>query len=106
MATNPVPVGFQALIPWPDLPKGWADIDTSIASAAHGTGAGAGAGSALFTAALAVAKSKVFTTINATIRADNALGLCYCTHIGFQDYATDPDHALKVGRKVGRISRR
>ncbi len=95
-------LGFQALGIYPALPKGWLDVGTFVRSTARGTGAGA----ALFAATCGVARAGGCAVINATIRADNGLGLGFYTRLGFKDYAFDPDFALKDGRVVGRISKR
>ncbi len=94
-------LGFQALGTYPALPAGWLDIGTFVGLTARGAGVGA----ALFAAtkAAAVAKGKV---INATIRADNPVGLGYYSAMGFQDYALDPAYSLNDGRIVGRVSKR
>jgi RimJ/RimL family protein N-acetyltransferase len=96
------PLGFQGLSWWPELPEGWGDIGTFVAPEARGSGAAA----ALFAATLAFAQAKKITTINATIRADNVLGLAYYTKLGFRDYASDPNFCLKDGTQVGRLSKR
>lgn len=102
VALQDQPLGFQALDRYPGLPASWADIGTFVRPAARGTGAGR----ALFEAISTAAKAAGFTTINATIRADNILGLAYYSRLGFQDYAADPDYRLKDGTRVGRISKR
>lgn len=95
-------LGFQSLDLYPGLGAGWADIGTFVRPAARGTGAGP----ALFAATCAAARARGIATLNATIRADNALGLAYYSRMGFQDYGRDPDYRLKDGRRVGRISKR
>jgi GNAT superfamily N-acetyltransferase len=94
--------GFQVLGYWPSLPGGWVDIGTFVADEARGTGTGA----ALFAATLSIAKARGDLVINATIRADNRLGLTYYARCGFVDYATDPDYRLANGTRVGRIHKR
>lgn len=94
-------LGFQALGAYPLLPADWLDIGTFVSASARGAGVGA----ALFAATKEVAKAKC-KVINATIRADNGLGLAFYSRIGFEDYAMDPDFALKDGCKVGRVSKR
>ncbi len=94
-------LGFQVLGHWPGLPEGWVDIGTFVAEEARGTGAAA----ALFAATKALALVRGDVAINATIRADNALGLAYYNKCGFRDYATDPDYCLADGTRVGRISK-
>lgn len=95
-------VGYQTITIWGDLPKGWVDIGTFVAQDVQRGGAGA----ALFAATVAASRAKGFSTINATIRADNVPGLGYYTRRGFVDYATDPAYALANGTVVGRISKR
>lgn len=95
-------VGFQVLGYWPGLPEGWSDIGTFLNEDARGTGAG----NALFQVTSAVAKDLGHVAINATIRADNHLGLGYYRRLGFVEYAQDPDWALDAGRRVGRVSMR
>ncbi len=95
-------LGFQVLGYWPGLPQGWVDIGTFVAEHARGTGTGA----ALFAATKALTTVRGDVAINATIRADNALGLAYYDKCGFRDYAADPDYRLSDGRQVGRISKR
>jgi GNAT superfamily N-acetyltransferase len=97
-----VVLGFQALGFYPVLPGGWLDIGTFVNAQARGTGAGA----ALFEATKAVARARGCQVINASIRADNALGLGFYTRLGFVDYDFDPDFALKNGQRVGRVSKR
>lgn len=94
--------GFQVLGFWLGLPDDWGDIGTFVAESARGSGAG----NALFAATLAAARDCRLAAINATIRADNALGLGYYSRLGFVDYARDPDFALNDGTRVGRISKR
>ena len=94
-------LGFQALGTYPLLPEGWLDIGTFVSASARGVGVGA----ALFSATKEAAQGKC-KVINATIRADNGLGLAFYSRIGFEDYANDLDFALKDGRKVGRVSKR
>jgi RimJ/RimL family protein N-acetyltransferase len=96
------PLGFQGLWRWADLPEDWGDIGTFVAPAARGTGAGA----ALLKATLDLARREGLRTINATIRADNALGLACYGKLGFRDYAAEPAFGLKNGSRVGRISKR
>lgn len=95
-------IGFQATERHPGLPEGWADIGTFVLPGIQR----GGVGSALFAATKAATRAAGITTINATIRADNAPGLGYYARCGFSDYAHDPDFALNDGTRVGRISRR
>ena len=98
-------LGFQVLATDPSLPPGWLDIGICVRPAARGTGAGTALFAATLAATLATARGKA-GVINATIRADNAMGLRYYTRTGFQDYATDPAFSLQDGRVVGRVSKR
>lgn len=95
-------VGFQVLGTYPGLPENWVEIGTFVGEAARGTGAGA----ALFVETLKVARAGGYAAIDATIRADNVLGLGFYDRIGFRDYKTDPEYRLKDGTRVGRISKR
>ena len=95
-------IGFQATERHESLPKGWADIGTFVLPGIQR----GGIGSALFAATRSATRAAGITTINATIRADNAPGLGYYARCGFSDYAHDPDFALNDGTRVGRISRR
>ncbi len=65
-----------------------------------------GAGRALFAETAVVAKSLGFQAINATIRADNVLGLSYYEKMGFQDFSIDYGVPLQNGTPVNRISKR
>lgn len=94
--------GFQALGRHPDLPKGWGDIGTYVDPDVQR----GGAGQALFAATLAAARAAGLVALSATIRADNVPGLAYYARIGFRDYGSEPDYALKSGKVVGRIHRR
>lgn len=95
-------VAFQTLERHPLLPSGWADIGTFAAPEARRSGAGRG----LFATTVAVARGAGVSTINATIRADNATALAYYAAMGFADYAHDPDWRLQDGRVRGRVSKR
>ncbi|GHC55232.1 GNAT family N-acetyltransferase [Neogemmobacter tilapiae] len=95
-------LGFQATDTNPDLPQGWGDIGTFVDPTLQRGGVGA----ALFDATSTAAKAKGLTTLNATIRADNAPGLGFYSRRGFVDYAQNPDWALKDGCIVGRVSKR
>ena len=95
-------LGFQVLGLHPELPAGWLDIGTYVRLDARGNGVG----SALFAATLASAHWNNATAINATIRADNVLGLGYYRRMGFVDCASEPDFRLQDGQQVGRISKR
>ena len=95
-------IGFQVLGANPDLPQGWCDIGTFVQPGLQRGGVGA----ALFAATQGWARAQGIVTLNATIRADNTVGLGYYAKRGFVNYATEPDLTLKDGRVVGRISTR
>lgn len=95
-------IGFQAVDRNANLPTGWGDIGTFVAPGIQR----GGIGQALFAATVAAARDQGITTINATIRADNAPGLGYYTRRGFVDYGQDPAFALADGRVVGRVLKR
>jgi L-amino acid N-acyltransferase YncA len=95
-------LGFQVLGRNPDLPADWGDIGTFVKAGLQRGGIGA----ALFVATAAAARARGVTTINATIRADNAPGLGYYSRRGFQNYDHDHSFTLKDGRVVGRVSKR
>ncbi len=85
-------LGFQALA-WPDpnwtganpLPGGWATIATFVAIGAQGRGVGG----RLFAATKAAARAAGATTIDATIRRENAGGQAYYGGLGFWEYWSD-----------------
>ncbi len=95
-------IGFQSLGHAPGLAVGWADIGTFVDPSAQAKGTGA----ALFEATKAAARAAGVRVINATIRADNVPGLAYYARQGFRDYGSEPDYALRDGRRVGRVHRR
>lgn len=95
-------LGFQVLGVYPGLPEHWVEIGTFVSEAARGTGIGA----ALFSETQRVARVGGYAAIDATIRADNVLGLGFYDRIGFRDYKTDPEYRLMNGTRVGRISKR
>jgi L-amino acid N-acyltransferase YncA len=94
-------LGFQALHPHSDLPAGWADIATFVDPNLQQGGIGA----ALFARTTDAARAVGLQALNATIRADNRLGLRYYSKCGFVDYSHDPQWALRDGRIVGRVSK-
>lgn len=102
LAETERPLGFQGLSLWDALPPGWGDIGTFVAEEARGSGAAAG----LFAATCAAARAKGLKTLNATIRADNVLGLAFYSRMGFREYGQDPDFRLADGRQVGKIHKR
>jgi L-amino acid N-acyltransferase YncA len=95
-------IGYQTVSRYGGLPAGWGDIGTFVDIGLQRSGAGA----ALFAATCAAARAAGLTTINATIRADNAPGLGYYTRRGFVDHGTEPDFALMDGTVVGRVHKR
>lgn len=92
-------LGFQALLQHPDLPDGWADIATF----ARMSPKVAGVGSALFVVTRTKALELGFQNINATIRADNHIGLSYYAKMGFETYKTVRAVPLKNGTPVDRV---
>lgn len=99
-------VGFQSLV-WPDdegdgFPDGWA----IIASFVDQKSAGHGIGRKLFAATQEAGRAAGVKSIDATIRADNAVGLSYYASLGFTEY--DILHAvpLRDGTLVDRIRKR
>ncbi|WP_425497653.1 N-acetyltransferase family protein [Hoeflea ulvae] len=93
--------GFQALAKPGHLPDGWVDVATFTRRPRV-----PGVGSALFPVTRDHARSAGFTTINATIRADNTGGLAYYGKLGFVDYSVAQGVPLRDGTPVDRISRR
>ncbi|SMY07218.1 GNAT family N-acetyltransferase [Flavimaricola marinus] len=98
--------GFQTLM-WPDeegdsFPEGWAIIASFVAQEA----AGNGIGRALFEATKVAALAAGVTTIDATIRADNAGGLAYYSSLGFVDYEVLAAVPLRDGTLVDRVRKR
>ena len=93
--------GFQALEYNSKLAVGWADIATFV----RGNSAGRGIGNALFYATVQHARDNGIDSINATIRADNTVGLAYYSKIGFVDYSVAAAMPLKDGTLVDRISK-
>ncbi len=65
-----------------NLPEGWGIIGTHIAPRAHRRGVG----KALFARSLNAASEAGLTRIDATIGADNAMGLRYYEAMGFRTY--------------------
>ncbi len=94
--------GFQWLGTYDELPEDCADIATFT----RRNPVLRGAGRALFDETRIVAKSLGFHQINATIRADNLLGLSYYDKMGFQDFSVAYGVPLRDGRPVNRISKR
>lgn len=95
-------MGFQILLASDRLGPGWGDIGTF----ARRGSTTRGIGSALFAATRRAALDAGLTTINATIRADNAGGLRFYSKMGFVDYAVARGVPLADGAPVDRISRR
>lgn len=94
--------GFQWLGTHEELPENCADIATFT----RRNPVLRGAGRALFDETTTQARALGFTSINATIRADNALGLNYYDKMGFRDYAVRYGVKLRDGTPVNRVSKR
>ncbi|WP_170424598.1 GNAT family N-acetyltransferase [Ruegeria arenilitoris] len=94
--------GFQWLGTHDDLPEDCADIATFTRRAPLLKGAGR----ALFAETATRAAALGFSAINATIRADNRMGLSYYDKMGFRDYSVAYGVALRDGTPVDRISKR
>ncbi|WP_298848048.1 GNAT family N-acetyltransferase [uncultured Ruegeria sp.] len=94
--------GFQWLGTYDALPEDCADIATFT----QRNPTLRGAGRALFQETTKVASAMRFRTINATIRADNALGLSYYDKMGFWDYSVSYGEPLHDGTPVNRITKR
>lgn len=95
-------LGFQHLDgPDPDQggAEGWGYIASFVATSA----AGKGIGQQLFPATLSAARQAGVQSINATIRADNMIGLRYYEGLGFIRFDVLPDVPLRDGRMVDRI---
>ncbi len=80
-------VGFQALLrAWPDnpynVPAGWGIIGTYVSDNIRGHGIGR----KLFEKSRKAAQTAGLASIDATIGADNPLGLAYYDSMGFQSY--------------------
>jgi GNAT superfamily N-acetyltransferase len=95
-------MGFQSLGRAPGLGEAWGDIGTFVDPTLQAKGIGA----ALFAATKVAARTAGLRVINATIRADNVPGLAYYARLGFRDHGSEPDFALRDGRRVGRVHRR
>lgn len=93
--------GFQWLGTYKDLPPDCADIATFT----RRQPVLKGAGRALFAETSKQAVSMGFTSINATIRADNRQGLSYYDKMGFRDYSVAYGVPLQDGTLVDRISK-
>ena len=102
-------VGFQAL-EWCDpdwtgpgkLPSNWAVIATFVSADVRGHGVGR----SLFELSRVAARRAQVHTIDATIRADNTLGLAYYSGIGFQDYDRIENVPLDDGTLVDRVRKK
>lgn len=94
-------LGFQALSFRSDLPVGWVDIATFARSSPKVKGVG----TTLFNATKQQLKGGNFTHINASIRADNRVGLAFYNKMGFTDYAIRKDVPLLDGTPIDRISK-
>ncbi|WP_226688411.1 GNAT family N-acetyltransferase [Ruegeria arenilitoris] len=94
--------GFQWLGMHDALPQDCADIATFT----RRHPALKGAGRSLFAETSKFAAAMGFTAINATIRADNGMGLGYYDKMGFRDYSVAYGVPLQDGTPVDRISKR
>jgi hypothetical protein len=94
-------LGFQSLILDPDLPEAWSDIGTFTAQDPKTPGVG----TALFAQTRIRTEELKLAAINATIRADNRIGLAYYAKMGFQTYKIAKGVPLKDGTPVDRISK-
>lgn len=94
--------GFQWLGVNENLPQDCADIATF----ARQHPVLKGTGRALFRETVKMAGAMGYTTLNATIRADNAPGLSYYGKMGFQDFAIAYGVPLRDGTPIDRISKR
>lgn len=94
--------GFQ----WLGLHDALPDDCADIATFARRTDSVRGVGRALFSATRDTATKLGFKWINATIRADNGMGLRYYSKMGFQDHSVRYGVPLRGGRPVDRISKR
>ncbi|CUJ94590.1 hypothetical protein RUE5091_01434 [Ruegeria denitrificans] len=94
--------GFQWLGTYDTLPQDCADIATFT----RRQPVLKGAGRALFAETSKIAAAMGFTAINATIRADNRMGLSYYDKMGFRDYSVAYSVPLRDGTPVDRISKR
>ena len=101
-------IGFQALEradpDWQGegkLPDDWAVIATFVGEGHRGLGVGRG----LFAFTLEAARAAEVVAIDATIRADNALGLAYYAQMGFADHALIKDVPLRDGTKIDRVQK-
>ncbi|WP_216825408.1 GNAT family N-acetyltransferase [Kiloniella sp. EL199] len=93
--------GFQVLGRHSELPGDWADIGTfaRVHPRVYGVG------KALFSVSCQYLVGEGFSTINATIRADNSSGLRYYEKMGFTTYKTTKAVPLKDGTLVDRFSK-
>jgi GNAT superfamily N-acetyltransferase len=101
-------IGFQALErsdpDWQGegkLPNDWAVIATFVGEGHRGSGVGRG----LFTLTLEAAQAADVVAIDATIRADNALGLAYYSRMGFADHALIKGVPLRDGTRIDRVQK-
>ena len=98
-------LGFQGLFaPHADdpMPEGWC----FIATFADVRSTGKGVGRQLFAATTQAARDAGLSTIDATIRADNASGLAFYERIGFVDYDRIVGVPLQDGTKVDRVRKK
>ncbi len=100
--TSGTVAGFQWLGSNKALPDGCGDIATFT----RRDPVLKGAGRALFEATVKAARINGIKSINATIRADNHLGLSYYSKMGFMDHSVERGTPLQDGTPVDRISKR
>lgn len=95
-------LGFQYIVPHPDIPKDATDIATFVRVGQTGLGIG----SKLFAATLAAAKSMGYTRIDAIIRSDNEGGLAYYQSRGFETIKLLKGTKLANGQPVDKVWKR
>jgi GNAT superfamily N-acetyltransferase len=95
-------VGFQWIEPHDALPVEALDIATFVQQGRTGLGIG----SALFAATEPAARDLGYRWINATIRADNSVGLAYYQSRGFRVWKRIEGDRLADGQVVDRVCTR
>lgn len=95
-------LGFQSLERNRALPEDWGDIATFTRQVPKVPGVG----TALFAATIVRARELGLNSINATIRADNCVGLAFYEKKGFATYSVASAVPLKDGTPVDRVSKR
>ncbi|MFZ2100553.1 MAG: GNAT family protein [Oricola sp.] len=92
-------LGFQILSFHEQLPEDWAEIATFVRASPRLSGVG----TALFSETLDLAAKFELSTLNATVRADNAGGIAYYEKMGFVPYEVERGVPLRSGRPVDRV---